>query len=91
MPFLLGNLTIDEMQSRSGVQFPPELIEYMQSRHQPEADNIKPGKWHCFDIPFTLVCGDIDTAQHIYGYLKPLSASFKQKMGISIQQVKVYS
>ena len=84
MGFMLGNLSVDEMQARSGVEFPVELIEYMQDRHQPEAENIKPGKWHCFDLPFTLVCGDMATAKEVFRHLSPLSSSFKQQMQISV-------
>ena len=84
MGFMLGNLSVDEMQARSGVEFPVELIEYMQDRHQPEAENIKPGKWHCFDLPFTLVCGDMETAKEFARHLLPLSSKFKQKMQITV-------
>jgi hypothetical protein len=84
MVFMLGNLSVDEMQAKSGIEFPVELIEYMKDRHQQEAENIKPGKWHCFDLPFTLVCGDMETAQEVFRYLSPLSSSFKQQMQISV-------
>lgn len=81
---MLGNLTIDEMQKRAGVTFPKELVEYMEPRKQEEASNIKAGKWHCFDIPFTLLCGDRETATEIYKHLSPMSSDFKKKMRISI-------
>ena len=84
MGFMLGNLSVDEMQRKCGVEFPVELVDYMKSRHQPEAENVQSGKWHCFDLPFTLVCGDMETAQEVFRYLSPLSSQFKQQMGISI-------
>ncbi len=84
MIIMLGNLTIDEMQRRSGVEFPSELIAFMASRHQDEAQNVKPGKWHCFDIPFTLVCGDRETAKEIFKHLSPLSSNFKEQMHIAL-------
>lgn len=84
MGVMLGNLSIDEMQQRSGIEFPVELIEYMKDRHQPEAENIKRGKWHCFDFPFALVCGDMETAKEVFRHLSPLSISFKQQMQISV-------
>jgi len=79
---MLGNLSLQEMQKRSGVEFPDELLEYMGSRHQEAADKIAPGKWHCFDLPFTLVCGDMETAQSIYNHLVPLTSKFKEQMQI---------
>ena len=85
MSILLGNLNIQEIEDRAGVTFPEELIEYMKPRKQESASNVKIGKWHCFDIPFTLVVGDMDTAKKIYRHLEPLSKSFNKKMQISIQ------
>ncbi|WP_028354790.1 hypothetical protein [Bordetella petrii] len=81
----LGNLTIDQMEARSGAKWPAELKEYLAGRHQPEASNIAHGKWHCFDIPFQLVCGDIGTAQTVYDHLSPLSAEFKEPLQIGVQ------
>jgi hypothetical protein len=81
---MLGNLTVKEIESRSGVTFPDELLEYMADKHQSSAANIEKGKWHCFDIPFVLMVGDIDTAQEIYKYLSPLSSQFKEPLQIAL-------
>ena len=85
---MLGNLSIKQIQERTGVDFPKELIEYMEVRHQSKAEGVLSGQWHCFDIPFTLLCGDMETAQNIYDYLKPLTNDFKQQMQISIRSSK---
>lgn len=81
---MLGNLTIEEMEKRSGVKFPEALVNYMSSRKQEKAENIAKGKWHCFDIPFTLLCGDMETAQEIYNHLSPFSNEFEETMEIAI-------
>lgn len=81
----LGDLTIEQMESRSGVVFPEELKVFMKDRHQPEATGIKAGKWHCFDLPFMLVCGDMKTAQQIYDHLSPMAASFSEPLQIGVQ------
>ena len=81
---LLGNLTIKEMESRLGIKFPDELVSYMEARHQENASKIAVGKWHCFDLPFNLVCGDMDTANEIIKHLAPLSADCKVQMQISL-------
>ena len=86
MGIMLGNLTVEEMQRRSGVEFPAELIAFMAVRHQSEAQNVQPGKWHCFDLPFTLVCGDMETAREIFKHLSPLSSSYKEPMHIALPQ-----
>jgi len=81
---LLGNLSINEIQERAGIIFPDELIEYMSTRRQDKAEKIAPGHWHCFDIPFNLVCGDRETATIIYEHLKPLTKDFKEQLQISL-------
>lgn len=85
MSIMLGNLSIAEIEKRSGVKFPEDLIAYMQPRKQEEeARNVKVGCWHCFDIPFTLVCGDMDTATEIHRHLAPLGSSFKEPLRIAL-------
>lgn len=86
MSIYLGNMTVDEIEKRAGVEFPEELREYMKPRHQSAADNIQPGKWHCFDIPFNLLCGDRATATEIHRHLAPLSKDFKQSLQISLKE-----
>ena len=83
---MLGNLTIKQMEDRAGIKFPAELVEYMKTRHQSKAENVQPGKWHCFDLPFTLVCGDMETAKEIYSHLKPFSDKFTEPMQIALNQ-----
>lgn len=83
---MLGNLTLDQIEMRAGIKLPPELRTYMEPRQQQKADDISSGKWHCFDMPFTLVCGDMETAKEIYGHLKSLSAQFREPLQISIQK-----
>ena len=85
MNIMLGDLTLAEMERRSGVEWPKELKSYMADRRQAKATNIEPGKWHCFDLPFMLVCGDMETAKTIYSHLSGLSSSFKEKMQIGVQ------
>ena len=84
MNIMLGNLTIPEIEKRSGVAFSDELKQLMAETHQPEASNIAEGKWHCFDMPFTLVCGGMPLAQKIYDHLKADSKNFKEQMQITM-------
>ena len=84
MSIYLGNLSIEDMEYKSGVVFPQELKDYMRGKQQHEAANVASDKWHCFDIPFVLVCGSMEVATEIYSHLKSLSSSFKQPMQISL-------
>ena len=86
MNIYLGNLSTDEIELRAGVDFPKELKDFMKSTHQECATGIASGKWHCFDMPFLLLCGDMDTAKTIYSHIEHLSKAFKVPMQIGVQQ-----
>lgn len=81
---MLGNLSVEQIEKRTGVDFPEEIRVFLKENHQSEAANVKKGKWHCFDIPFTMVCGDIETATKIYESVKDKSSQFKERMQISV-------
>lgn len=84
MSIYLGNLNINEIEKRTGVEFPLALKTYMEPRLQNNANNVKPGHWHCFDIPFILVCGDKETATEIYSHLKYFSSNFREPLQIAL-------
>lgn len=84
MSIMLGNLTVAEIEKRAGVEFSEELKQLMEKTHQSEASNIADGKWHCFDIPFSLVCGGMPLAQQIYDHLKAESSNFKEPLQIAL-------
>lgn len=84
MNIMLGNLSVSQIENRLGIEFPEEIREFMKQTHQSSATNIEEGKWHCFDIPFTLVCGDIDTATKIFNSVKERSNECKEPLQFSI-------
>lgn len=83
---MLGNMTVAEIETRVGVTLPKELVEYMSTRHNQSAQSFPKGTWHCFELPFTLVCGDRETATEIHRHLAPLGGSFKCMLNISISR-----
>lgn len=86
MNIMLGNLTVSQIEKRLGIEFPEEIRKFMTKNHQPEANNIVKGKWHCFDMPFNLVCGDIETATKIFNSVKDKSSKCKEQLQISISE-----
>lgn len=86
MIIYLGNMRISEIEFRAGIVFPEAPKDYMEPRHQASANSVKTDKWHCFDIPFVLVCGDIDTATVIHNHLKPFSNDFKEPLRIALNE-----
>jgi hypothetical protein len=84
MNIMLGNLTVDQIERRAGVDFGEELKALLNSTHKPSATNIGDGEWHCFDIPFTLVCGGMPFAQKVYDHLKAQSKNFAESLHIAL-------
>ena len=83
---MLGNLSVKQIEERLGIEFPEETRDFMNKSHQSEASKIQPGKWHCFDLPFNMVCGDYDTAKKIYESVKDKSEQCKTSLQFSIQE-----
>lgn len=81
---MLGNLTVAQIEERIGITFSEEIRTFMKENHQEEANNIKNGKWHCFDLPFNLVCGDVETATKIYNSVKDRAKEIKEPLQFSI-------
>ncbi len=86
MSIMLGNLSVKQIEQRLGIEFPEEIKKFMQNTHQPIVGNIGRGQWHCFDIPFNLVCGDIETATKISNSVKDKSGQCKEKLQFSLNQ-----
>lgn len=87
MSIYLGNLSVPDIERRVGVRFPQELRDLMEKTKQETASNVAPGKWHCFDVPFTLICGDMEIAQAIYAHLSSMSKDFKEPLQICLSDV----
>lgn len=83
---MLGNLTESQIEKRLGIEFPEEIKEFMRKTHQSRAENVEIGKWHCFDIPFVMVCGDMDTATKIFKSLEPLSDQCQDTLRFSLSK-----
>ena len=86
MDIMLGNLSVEQIEHRIGFSFPEEIKEFMKNNHQHNANNIETGKWHCFDIPFHIVCGDVETAQKIYNSVKHRAEEVKKPLNFSVIQ-----
>ena len=90
MTLMFGNLSIEQMENRLGIEFPKNLKAWMKGTRQMEVNNIpvKKGHWHCFDTPFTLLSGDRETAAKIYNALKDQGDTMKTRLILSIYQEK---
>lgn len=81
---MLGNLSVEQMERRMGITFPGDLKEVLAKYHQSAATDIKPGFWHCFDMPFTMVCGNTDLAELVRDKLTPLVDKIVTPLSVAI-------
>lgn len=88
MSIYLGNLSIEEIEKRIGIEIPKDLKEDLIKTRQENADTnkLKENEWHCFDIPFVFVCGSMNFAKKIFNVLNKFSDKIKTPMQISINK-----
>ena len=62
-----GNLSISEMEIRTGISFPEKLKKILTISRQENQDIfLQENEWYCFDKPFMIVCGSMEFAQKLY-------------------------
>lgn len=85
MSICLGNLTVTEIEKRLGITLTDDERDFFDKSHQAKAGNIADNKWHCFDIPFSIVCGSMDFAKKVHGILKPYEGDMIGNIGIALE------
>ncbi len=86
---MLGNQSIEQMEKRMGIEFPVELKDVLSKYHQDNVSiDMAEGFWHCFDLPFTMVCGGRDLTQLVYDYLSPMADKIIEPLQLSTAKVK---
>ena len=65
MSIYLGDVSVEEIEQRTGITLSDEDREYLKAHRQHKINNtkIEQGCWHCFDIPFSFNTGDEETAE----------------------------
>ena len=86
MSIMLGNFSTEQLQIILGIELSKEESDLLESMRQNEASNIAKDKWHCFDMPFVLICGSMDTAIKVHEVLLPYSEKMKRQIKISIEK-----
>lgn len=83
MNIMLGNLTVEQIEQRLNLTLKDEHKKELLDTWQQTAAEIKAGKWHWFDVPFVMVCGDKDTAAYWVEIFKTYDLSKAPQFGIS--------
>ena len=60
----LGNLSVSQIEKRTGITLSDADREYMIANRQEKINNtpLETGKWHCYVIPFMVMVHDKQTA-----------------------------
>ena len=86
MGIMLGNLSVEQIEKRLKIEIPEDLKEYMSKNRQENISKpVESGKWHCFDIPFMVVCGGKEAAIKFRDSLSPLSSEMNCQLHIGVQ------
>lgn len=61
---MLGNQTVSDIERRLHITLTEEQREMLNNSRQEKVNDtpLAEGKWHCYDIPFMMVCDTVDTA-----------------------------
>lgn len=86
MGIMLGNLSLPQIESRLGITLLDTERELLTPMRQENAQHIEREKWHCFDIPFMIVCGDYDTACMVRDLFAKYAGDMKTPLQISWQK-----
>lgn len=82
---MLGNLSVQQIEERLGIKLTDEERAFLSSLRQERAEKIAKDKWHCFDIPFVMVCGSRETAMKICEILRPYESKMTRAIRIAIE------
>ena len=86
MNLMLGDMSVNDIEKRIGIEFPEEIREFMKKTYQSNASEIGKGEWHCFDIPFNIVCGDMEIATKIFNSVKDRGSECKVPLQFSLKE-----
>ncbi len=72
MGFMLGNLSVSDIEQRLCIKFNDDDKKFLIENRQHEVNKspLLAGKWHCFNIPFLLLCDSHKTVEKIYRILQ---------------------
>lgn len=87
MGIYLGNLSTEEIEKRIGITLSKQEREELEAmREQNTAKVHGRDVWHCYDIPFELVCGTYDAAKRVWDIFVPHVDEMTGRLNISVEK-----
>lgn len=83
MGIMLGNQTVEQIEKRLGITLSQEHKQALFESWQQKAEDIADEKWHCFDLPFVMVCGSKKTAEKFRDIFTQYDLSKAELFGIA--------
>lgn len=66
MAIMLGNLSVLDIEKRLSIELKAEDKDFLEGRRQQNVNvPMEPMSWHCFDIPFLILCDGMETAKKV--------------------------
>ena len=84
MAVYLGNLTIEQVESRLGISLNDTERKFFNNTHQSKCANLLANAWHCYDIPFIMHCGSRGMAVQVNDILQRYADQCKVVLQIAI-------
>lgn len=84
MGIMLGNLSVSDIERRLSIKFNDEDRKFLSENRQEKINDtpLSCGKWHCFDIPFLLLCDSPETLKKVHEIFKKYDLKGCIKVGV---------
>lgn len=80
---MLGNLTIEQFENRCGIKLTDSERSTLSSLIESTCDKIDGNnKIHIYDIPFMIVCGNLEARMTVLDIIKPYAKDLKTSLQI---------
>ena len=85
MNIQLGNLSTQQICDRLQITLTEQEVETLESIRSQAAD-VPTGRWHGFDMPFSIYCGDKETAIIVRDIYAPYGNQMNKQLRIGFRQ-----
>ena len=84
MNIYLGNLTTKQIEERLEITLTDDERKELEECRENTCDKVAGNDvWHCYDLPFEMVCGSPKVADKVYKILSPYSDKMRGQLRVS--------
>lgn len=84
MAIYLGNLSVKQIEARLGITLTDQERDELEAIREQTTEKVH-GRdvWHCYDIPFVIVCGSYEVCVKIRDIMSPYAGQMKGELQIA--------